>query len=222
MLKECKTCGHSWTGYYEMFPVRCCGARNGAVVKDDDCCIWWRERGRIIWFTGPPAAGKTTIANALATKLRESTRRAHVIDAEEFRGAISPGLGFTPEDRAANVQRIGWVAIEMASHNVDVLVAAVSPNAGERDKVRLLAEDVGVQMYEVCVTAPVDELRSRDAERNPGPDGLYARHARYEIGGIAGVDFPFERSEHASALHIDTSATPLDESVQLVRNAFFH
>ncbi|MET9995261.1 adenylyl-sulfate kinase, partial [Streptomyces mutabilis] len=63
-----------------------------------------------MWLTGLPSAGKTTVARAVAERLRVTGRRVEVLDGDEIREFLSRGLGFSREDRHTNVQRIGFVA----------------------------------------------------------------------------------------------------------------
>ena len=110
-------------------------------------------RGRTVWLTGLPSAGKTTIAYAVAERLDGNVE---VLDGDEIRENLSKGLGFTREDRDTQVQRVGWVASKLAKNGVTVLVSVVSPYAAARDKVRALHEEVGAGFYEVHVATPVE------------------------------------------------------------------
>ncbi|MEV7189852.1 adenylyl-sulfate kinase, partial [Kitasatospora sp. NPDC093102] len=63
------------------------------------------ERGATVWLTGLPSAGKTTLAFALAERLRAEGHRVEVLDGDEIREFLSKGLGFSREDRHTNVTR---------------------------------------------------------------------------------------------------------------------
>ena len=69
-----------------------------------------RDVGATLWFTGLPSAGKSTVAHALADRLRGDGVDVEVLDGDEVRPHLSAGLGFTRADRGVNVRRIGWVA----------------------------------------------------------------------------------------------------------------
>ncbi|MEV4616181.1 adenylyl-sulfate kinase, partial [Kitasatospora sp. NPDC049258] len=96
------------------------------------------ERGATVWLTGLPSAGKTTLAFAVAERLRAEGRRVEVLDGDEIREFLSKGLGFTREDRHTNVTRIGFVAEMLASHGVTVLAPVIAPYADSRAAVREL------------------------------------------------------------------------------------
>src|SRR6476620_444728 len=90
------------------------------------------DQGATIWLTGLPSAGKTTIAYALAERLRGEGHRVEVLDGDEIREFLCAGLCFTAEDRHTNVQRIGFVAELLASNGVKALVPVIAPFADSR------------------------------------------------------------------------------------------
>ncbi|MDT0450064.1 adenylyl-sulfate kinase [Streptomyces sp. DSM 40473] len=142
--------------------------------------------GATVWLTGLPSAGKTTIARALADRLRTEGRPVEVLDGDEIREFLSAGLGFSREDRHTNVQRIGFVARLLAAHGVTVLVPVIAPYADSREAVRKRHQASGTGYVEVHVATPVDVCSARDVK------GLYAKRAAGEISGLTGVDDPYE------------------------------
>ena len=94
------------------------------------------SRGVTVWLTGLPSAGKSTIAEGLAERLRAEGRRVQILDGDEVRAHLSAGLGFSKEDRNTNVRRIGFVAQLLAAHGVTVLVPVIAPYASARESVR--------------------------------------------------------------------------------------
>ncbi|GHG46374.1 adenylyl-sulfate kinase [Streptomyces griseocarneus] len=142
--------------------------------------------GATVWLTGLPSAGKTTIARALAERLRDEGRRVEVLDGDEIREFLSAGLGFSREDRHTNVRRIGFVAQLLAAHGVTVLVPVIAPYADSREAVRKHHRARGTGYVEVHVATPVEVCSVRDVK------GLYARQAAGEISGLTGVDDPYE------------------------------
>ncbi|MEU5423698.1 adenylyl-sulfate kinase [Streptomyces sp. NPDC001407] len=142
--------------------------------------------GATIWLTGLPSAGKTTIAKALAGRLRGEGHRVEVLDGDEIREFLSAGLGFSRADRDTNVQRIGFVAQLLAAHGVKVLVPVIAPYADSRAAVRERHRKQGTGYVEVHVATPVEVCSVRDVK------GLYAKQAAGEIAGLTGVDDPYE------------------------------
>src|SRR6059058_5911625 len=92
--------------------------------------------GLCVWFTGLSGAGKSTIAQEVAALLFQRGRTVTVLDGDVVRTHLSKGLGFSKEDRDANVLRIGFVASEIVRHGGAVVCAAVSPYRATRDRVR--------------------------------------------------------------------------------------
>jgi adenylylsulfate kinase len=163
--------------------------------------------GVTVWLTGLPSAGKTTLAEALADRLRVEGRAVEVLDGDEVRTVLSPELGYSRADRDANVARIGWVAGRIAAHGVVVVVAVVSPFAAARDSVRSVHETASVPFFEVHVATPVEVCAGRDAK------GLYARQRNGGLNGLTGVDGEYEPPA-TPELRIDTSGRSVDDAVE--------
>ncbi|MDX9953314.1 MAG: bifunctional sulfate adenylyltransferase/adenylylsulfate kinase, partial [Anaerolineae bacterium] len=138
------------------------------------------KQGMCIWFTGLSGAGKSTIANALISVLLEHGRQVTLLDGDVVRTHLSKGLGYSKEDRDANILRIGFVAGEIIRHQGCVVCAAISPYRNTRNEVRKM---VGAEKFvEVFVNTPLEVCEERDAK------GLYAKARRGEIKGFTGVD----------------------------------
>lgn len=164
-----------------------------------------QQAGATVWLTGLPSAGKTTVAFALADRLREAGHRVEVLDGDEIREFLSAGLGFTREDRHTNVQRIGFVAELLASNGVKVLVPVIAPYADSREAVRGRHQKQGTPYLEVHVATPVEVCSERDVK------GLYAKQAAGEISGLTGVDDPYEAPE-APDLRLETHGRTVEDS----------
>ena len=161
--------------------------------------------GWIIWFTGKPGSGKTTLANALARVLSRS-RRIQILDADEIRASMWPELGFDPKHREENVRRLGRMATMLARHSVSVLVAAVSPYDKGRTEVRREAETNGIPFLLVHADADLECLVKRD------PKGLYKRALAGELPQFTGVSATYERPMNAE-LVLRTDRESCEESL---------
>src|SRR5438132_218617 len=164
--------------------------------------------GFTLWFTGLSGAGKTTIAEIVRPELERRGRKVEWLDGDEVREHLSKGLGFSKEDRDANIDRIGWVASKLTRHGAAVIVSAISPYIDARDKARAMVEEHGT-FVEVFVDASVEECARRDVK------GLYEKAFRGEIKGFTGVSDPYE-SPSDPELVLDTEAHDPEESAQLV------
>lgn len=163
--------------------------------------------GVTIWFTGLPSSGKTTLAHALAKRLAdEGYDRVEVLDGDLAREHLTKGLGFSREDRAENVRRIGWVASLLARNGVVVLASVISPYRDDRDAVR---EMHGERFVEVHVATPLEVCAERDVK------GLYAKQRAGELTGLTGVDDPYEAPLRPEVV-VPTHQQSVDESVELL------
>lgn len=167
------------------------------------------KQGLCIWFTGLSGAGKSTIANALTALLLEHGRQITLLDGDVVRTHLSKGLGFSKEDRDANILRIGFVAGEIARHRGTVVCAAISPYRNTRNEVRNM---VGAERFvEVFVNTPLEICEQRDVK------GMYAKARRGEIKGFTGIDDPYEEPLNAEVVLETTGAdqTP-DENARKI------
>jgi len=124
-----------------------------------------KEQGTVLWFTGIPASGKTTLANYVAEALRYAGFEVEVLDSDDIRNELSPDLGFTPKDRDLNTKRIAWIANLLSKHGISVLISSVASSREHRERVRKLIDKFAI----VYVRCPVSVCIERD------PKGLYAK-----------------------------------------------
>ena len=167
-----------------------------------------REGGFTLWFTGLSGSGKTTIAHLVGPELDRRGLVVEYLDGDNVRRHLSKGLGFSKEDRDANIERIGWVASRLTRQGGAVITAAISPYEETRRNARETVEEWGT-FVEVFVAASVEECARRDVK------GLYEKAFRGEIKGFTGVDDPYEEPPNPE-LVLDTEANTPEESAQLV------
>lgn len=161
--------------------------------------------GFILWFTGRPCSGKTSLGVALREALAP-TSRIHLLDGDELRHTLSRDLTFSRADRFCQAERAGYVARLLASHGVGAIVATISPYAEARALERERARQAGVQFLEVFVDADLATLEARDSK------GLYARVRQGEALALTGVSDPYEPPEHPD-LHLRTDRETLPVSL---------
>jgi adenylylsulfate kinase len=164
--------------------------------------------GFVVWFTGLSGAGKTTVANIVEAELEQRGFVVDHLDGDIVRTHLSKGLGFSKEDRDANIQRIGWVASRVARAGAAVIVSAISPYEEARRHARSVVEP-HAPFIEVYVATPLEECARRD------PKGLYAAAFAGEITDFTGVSAPYEEPE-APEIRIDTTGVSPAESAQIV------
>jgi bifunctional enzyme CysN/CysC len=147
------------------------------------------HRSAVLWFTGLPGAGKSTIANLVEAGLHARGIHTAMLDGDNVRHGLNRDLGFTEADRVENIRRVGEVAKLMTDAGLVVLCSFISPFRAERRMVRELL-DTG-EFLEVFVDTPLDECIARD------PKGLYRRALAGEIKNFTGVDQSYEVPENA-------------------------
>lgn len=162
--------------------------------------------GVTLWLTGLPSAGKTTLAFAVADRLRSAGVDVEVLDGDEVRTHLSAGLGFSRADRDTHVDRIGFVAELLASHGVVVIVPVIAPYADARRKVRAHHVTAGTDFALVHISTALEVCAERDVK------GLYAKAFRGEITSMTGVDDPYEVPQ-TPELRIDTAQVDQDAAV---------
>jgi bifunctional enzyme CysN/CysC len=153
---------------------------------------------RVLWMTGLPGAGKTTIANLLERRLHAERVHTSVLDGDNVRHGLSRDLGFSDADRIENIRRIAEVAKLMTDSGLVVIVSFISPFRSDRAAARKQFERA--EFVEVFIDTPLAVAEERD------PKGLYAKARAGEICGLTGLDAPYERPE-APDIHIDTTTT---------------
>jgi len=142
--------------------------------------------GATVWFTGLPAAGKSTIASAVECQLVGEGRPAFMLDGDNLRHGLNGDLGFGEEARTENVRRTAHVARLLAESGTIAIVGLVSPYARDREEAASLHVAVDLPFVEVFVDTPLALCEQRD------PKGLYARARAGDLAGMTGIDAPYE------------------------------
>ena len=164
-------------------------------------------RGATLWFTGLSACGKSTIACALEQALVNQGVPCYRLDGDNVRHGLNKNLGFSAEDRAENIRRIGEVAKLFADAGVVALTSFISPYIRDRDAARKVHEDAGLTFLEVFVDTPIEVCEQRD------PKGLYKKARAGEIKGFTGIDDPYEAPPKAE-LVLKPATMSVEESVR--------
>ncbi len=165
------------------------------------------HKGATVWMTGLSGSGKSTIAVALEQVLMQQGKHAYVLDGDNVRHGLNKNLGFSAEDRAENIRRIGEVAKLFTDSGLITITSFISPYRADRDLARALHEESDLPFLEVYVEAPLDVAEARD------PKGLYKKARAGEIKGFTGIDDPYEPPERPE-LHLHTDRMPVEESVR--------
>ena len=177
----------------------------GEVTREERiACL--KQTGGTVWFTGLSASGKSTIAVALEQVLMQRGHAAYRLDGDNIRMGLNKNLGFSADDRAENIRRIGEVSKLFADAGIVCLASFISPYTVDRDAVRALHEEAGVPFIECYVEVDLAIAEERD------PKGLYKKARAGEIKGFTGIDDPYEVPTSAE-LVLNTGTLSLEACV---------
>lgn len=164
------------------------------------------EQGLVVFFTGLSGSGKSTLAQALYNRLLETGGRSvSLLDGDIVRRNLSKGLTFSREDREANIERIGWVAAEIARHGGLAICSPIAPFDRTRKAARAMADDVGAAFVLIHVATPLEECERRDRK------GLYAKARAGIIKEFTGISDPYDEPADAEVV-IDTMKLSAEEA----------
>jgi adenylylsulfate kinase len=161
------------------------------------------QKGVTVWMTGLSGSGKSTIACILERLLIEQGKLAYRLDGDNMRMGLNKNLGFSTEDRAENIRRIGEVAKLFTDAGLIVIASFISPYRKDREQVR--AAMTAGDFVEVYVNVSLQEAEKRD------PKGLYKKARAGQIRGFTGIDDPYEAPEHPEVF-IETEKTQPDDA----------
>ncbi len=159
----------------------------------------------VIWLTGIPASGKTTLAEGLKNYYEKQGTPVEILDGDEIRKSLSKDLGFSPEDRKEHNRRVIFVAKILAKNGVVTLVPLISPYRETREYAR---KEIP-KFVEVWVKTSVEECKKRD------PKGLYKKAQAGEIKNLTGLQAPYEEPQNAE-LVLETEKHTVEESIELI------
>ncbi len=160
-----------------------------------------------VWFTGLSGSGKSTLAFAVEEALSERGVACYVLDGDNIRFGLNRDLGFSPQDRAENIRRIGEVCRLFQDAGLVVLTAFISPYQADRDQVLELHPEAA--FTEVFVDTPIEVCEARDVK------GLYAKARAGEIPEFSGISAPYEAPD-APEIRVDTTKSLEDCVAEIV------
>lgn len=166
--------------------------------------------GTVLWFTGLPGSGKTTIATGLAEILSRRGLAVEHLDGDEFRKTFSRDLGFSKEDRDRNIERAATIAALLAKHGILVLASFVSPHREQREMVKRIVPGA----IEIFVNAPLEICVERD------PKGMYKEARTGLRSNFTGIQQDYEVPESAD-LVLNTHQHTAEECMETtIRHLF--
>ena len=177
----------------------------GEVTREERAALLG-HRGATLWFTGLSGSGKSTVAVALEGVLHDMGVLCYRLDGDNVRFGINKNLGFSEEDRAENIRRVGEISKLFVDSGVLVLSSFISPYLRDRELVRQIHEEAGMAFIEVFVDCSLEAAESRD------PKGLYKKARAGEIKNFTGIDDPYE-APASPEIHLRTDLQTLEQEV---------
>ncbi len=160
--------------------------------------------GGILWFSGLSGSGKSTIAKLLQKRLFDKGYQVFVLDGDNIRKGLNRDLGFSAQDRAENLRRVGEVATLFAKAGVIVISAFISPMREDRRMVRSLAPNY---FHNIHIKASLEVCEKRDVK------GLYAKARAGEILDFTGISAPYEEPNNPDIV-VDTENLSVQACVE--------
>jgi adenylylsulfate kinase len=168
------------------------------------------DHSPVIWLTGLPGSGKTTIAEALYPRLKESGFKVEFLDGDIIRKGLSPDLGFTKHDREMHARRVVYLCKLLSRNGVISIVCLISPYREFRRYARSQI-NTNNNFYEVYVKCSLATCMRRD------PKGLYKKALVGEIKDLTGIQDAYEEPENPEAI-VNTEDQSLKGCVNLILN----
>jgi adenylylsulfate kinase len=166
------------------------------------------EKGFVLWFTGLPSSGKTTLARIMTDKLRDVGLKVELLDGDEVRRSLSPDLGFSKKDREIHAQRVAYLCRLLSRNGIVPIVSLISPYRASRRQAR---EHVGDRFVEVWTKCSLETCMKRDVK------GLYRKAIEGNITDMTGLQDPYEDPVE-NEITVDTEKVTVDECARKILN----
>ena len=181
--------------------------RHEGHVSRDERETKLKQKGVLLWLTGLPSSGKSTIAYTVEHALANRGHLAYVLDGDNIRFGLNGNLGFSAEDRTENIRRIGEVGKLFVDGGFLTLASFVSPYSEDRDAVRELMGEG--DFVEIFIDTAVEICEERD------PKGQYKKARTGEIPNFTGFSDPYEVPEKPEMI-IKTANWTAEEAAVLI------
>ena len=164
----------------------------------------------VLWFTGLPGSGKTTLSDKFQTKLIQEGFYSYILDGDNLRHGLCSDLGFSEQDRAENIRRAAQTAKLLLNIGIIVICAFASPFIKDRNKARNI---IGETFNEVYIKCDLKICEQRD------PKGMYKKARNKEIKNFTGISSRFEPPKNPELI-IETNKINIEASTDKIYRTF--
>jgi adenylylsulfate kinase len=170
--------------------------------------------GWVVWITGLPGSGKSTIVDVLARKLRDNNLRVQVLSVDMLRKVLTPRPTYSEEERKIVYDAIVFIARLLTENSVNVLIDATGNRRSYRNNARRQIK----RFMEAYVQCPLSVCILREKRRKftaKAPRGIYRKAERKESLTVPGVGVPYEKPLKPEVIVNSHRLTP-DQSAERI------
>ena len=164
------------------------------------------QKSKLLWFTGLSGSGKSTVANALDTRLNEMGKATYLLDGDNIRLGINSDLGFSIKDRNENIRRISEIGRLFVDSGLITIACFISPLKANREMAR---NTLGDDFIEIFVDCSLSECEKRD------PKNLYKKARQGVIKEFTGISSPYEKPENPEIV-VNTQEQTVEQCVDKI------
>jgi adenylylsulfate kinase len=162
--------------------------------------------GFVIWITGIPASGKSTVARAFLSTFRKNHDLPIVhLESDQLRSALTPNPSYSASEREWFYGVIGFLAGLLSESGVNVLIDATGNRRKFRDEIRKTIS----RFLEVYLKCPLSVCVTRD------PKGIYQRGKIGTTTTVPGLQKTYEEPDKAEIV-IESDKTSPDDAANKI------
>ena len=162
----------------------------------------------VIWITGMPGSGKSTISTAL----KERVPDAVVLRMDDLRGIVTPEPDYSDSERELVYRAIVYTARTLYGLGHNVIIDATANRRSWRELARQEIPDF-IEVFAKCRTEVCIEREKTRSESHGAPEGIYDKGGRG--APVPGVNVPYEEPEEPEVV-VDTEKETTEKAVEKI------